>query len=106
MSLYGTEWRERGYGLWILPKEINANQFFWDSYWLEICKNHLCPCMGLNGGSVAMDSDKNEDVENVKLTFGQPFLALTHQEQNPADQNQRKEPNHDLVREPKTVIGL
>ncbi len=41
--------------------------------------------------------------KNVKLTFGQPFFALTHQEQNPADQNQRKEPNHDLVREPGTV---
>ncbi len=21
---------------WILPKEINANRFFWDSHWLEI----------------------------------------------------------------------
>jgi hypothetical protein len=38
MSLYGTEWRERGYGFgrfqmqrgknWILPKDINANRFF------------------------------------------------------------------------------
>ncbi len=24
------------YSLWILPKEINANWFFWDSHWLEI----------------------------------------------------------------------
>jgi hypothetical protein len=53
-----------------------------------------------------MNSGKYEGVENVKLTFGQPFLALTHQEQNPTDQNQRKEPNHDLVREPRTVTGL
>jgi hypothetical protein len=53
-----------------------------------------------------MESGKNESVENVKLTFGQPFLALTHQEQNPTDQNQRKEPNHDLVREPRIVIKL
>ncbi len=53
-----------------------------------------------------MDSGKNAGVENVKLTFGQPFLALTHQEQNPADQNQRKEPNHDLVREPRTIIEI
>jgi hypothetical protein len=53
-----------------------------------------------------MDSGKNAGVENVKLTFGQPFFALAHQEQNPTDQNQRKEPNHDLVREPGTVIGL
>jgi hypothetical protein len=46
LSLYGTEWRERGYGLgrfqiqggenWILPQKINANRFFWDSHWLEI----------------------------------------------------------------------
>ncbi len=41
---------------WILPDEINANRFFWDSCWLEIWKNHLCPSMVLNGGSVAMDS--------------------------------------------------
>ncbi len=42
---------------WILPKEMNANRFFWDSHWLEIWSNHLFPSMGLNGGSVAMDSD-------------------------------------------------
>ncbi len=41
---------------WILPKEMNANRFFWDSHWLEIWKNHLCPSMAPNGGSVAMDS--------------------------------------------------
>jgi hypothetical protein len=37
---------------WILPKEINANRFFWDSLagnW----SNHVCPSMGPNGGSVA-----------------------------------------------------
>jgi hypothetical protein len=39
----------------ILPKEINANRFFCDSHWLEIWKNHLCPSMGSNGGSLAMD---------------------------------------------------
>jgi hypothetical protein len=44
---------------WILPKEMNANRFFWDSYiWLEIWSNHLCPSLGPNGGSVAMDSVK------------------------------------------------
>jgi hypothetical protein len=37
----------------ILPKEINANRFFWDSHWLEIRSNHFCPSMGPNGGSVA-----------------------------------------------------
>jgi hypothetical protein len=42
---------------WILPKEKSANRFFWDSHWLEIWSNmHLCPSMGPNGGSVAMDS--------------------------------------------------
>jgi hypothetical protein len=40
----------------ILPKEINANRFFWDSHWLEIWSNHLCPSMGPNGGGVAMGS--------------------------------------------------
>ncbi len=40
---------------WILPKEINANRFFWDSHWLEIWSNHFCPSMRPNRGSVAMD---------------------------------------------------
>ncbi len=40
----------------ILPKEMNANRFFWDSHWLEISSNHFCPSIGPNGGSVAMDS--------------------------------------------------
>jgi hypothetical protein len=40
----------------LLPKEINANRFFWDSHWLEIWSNHFCPSMGPNGGSVAMGS--------------------------------------------------
>ncbi len=39
-------------------KEITAIRFFWDSHWLEIWKNHLCPSLGPNGGSVAiMDSE-------------------------------------------------
>jgi hypothetical protein len=41
----------------ILWKEINSNQFFWDSHWLEIWKNRLCPSMGPNGGGLAMDSE-------------------------------------------------
>jgi hypothetical protein len=41
---------------WFLPKEMNANRFFWDSHWLEIWSNHFYPSMGSNGGSVAMDS--------------------------------------------------
>jgi hypothetical protein len=35
---------------WILSEERNANQFFWDSHWLEIWKNHSCSCMVPNGG--------------------------------------------------------
>ncbi len=42
---------------WILPKDLNANRFFWDSHWLEIWSNHFCPSMGPNGESVAMDSE-------------------------------------------------
>jgi hypothetical protein len=41
---------------WFLPKEMNANRFFWDSHWLEIWSNHLYPSMGPNEESVAMDS--------------------------------------------------
>jgi hypothetical protein len=41
---------------WISPKEMNANRFFWDSHWLEICSNHLFPSMGPNGVPVAIDS--------------------------------------------------
>jgi hypothetical protein len=26
---------------WIFPKKVNANRFFWDSYWLEIWSNHF-----------------------------------------------------------------
>ncbi len=40
---------------WIFPKEMNAYRFFRDYHWLEIWKNHLCPSMGPNGWSVAMD---------------------------------------------------
>ncbi len=43
---------------WFLPKEMNANRFFWDSHWLEIWSNHFYLSMGPNGGSVAMDSEK------------------------------------------------
>jgi hypothetical protein len=41
---------------WILPKEVNANRFFWASHCLENWSNHFFPSIGLNGGSVAMDS--------------------------------------------------
>jgi hypothetical protein len=41
----------------ILPKEINANRFFMDFNGLEIWSKHLCPSMGPNGGSMALDSE-------------------------------------------------
>jgi hypothetical protein len=41
---------------WILPKEMNANRFFWNSHWLKIWSNHQFPSMGPKGGIVAMDS--------------------------------------------------
>ncbi len=53
----------------ILPKEINANRFCRDSHWLEIWKNLLCPCMGPNGGSVAMDSGPRWAVNLTKPVF-------------------------------------
>jgi hypothetical protein len=55
---------------WILPKEINANRFCWDSYWLEIWKNHLRPSMGSKGGSKAMDSGWVTKVLNRKKRMG------------------------------------
>ncbi len=60
---------------WFLPKEMNANQFFWDSHWLEIWSNHFYPSMGPNGGSVTMDSDdrstglRREQFKSVKSTY-------------------------------------
>ncbi len=56
---------------WFLPKEINANRFFWDSHWLEIWSNHFYPSMGPNGGSVAMDSveyNKTESYPSLQST--------------------------------------
>jgi hypothetical protein len=52
---------------WFLPKEMNANRFFWDSHWLEIWSNHFYPSMGPNGGSVAMDSDFSHRGERSTL---------------------------------------
>ncbi len=49
----------------IWMEEINANRFFWDSLWLEIWKNHLCPPMGPNRGSMAMDSGKTTYVMSL-----------------------------------------
>jgi hypothetical protein len=39
-------------------KRENASRLFWNSNWLGIWKT-VCPSMGPNGGSVAMDSNKN-----------------------------------------------
>ncbi len=58
MALYIGRGRFQMQGVknWILPKEMNANEFFWDTHWLEIWSNHLFPSMGPNGGLMAMDS--------------------------------------------------
>ncbi len=45
---------------WILPKEMNANRFFWDSHWVEIWSNNLFLSMGPNGGIVAMDTGEQD----------------------------------------------
>ncbi len=50
---------------WILPKEMNANRFFWDSHCLEIWSNHFCPSMGPNGVSVAMDSADHTHISDT-----------------------------------------
>ncbi len=50
---------------WILPKEMNANRFFWDFHWLEIWSNHFCPSMGPNGESVAMDSGGYKEMSSI-----------------------------------------
>jgi hypothetical protein len=55
---------------WFLPKEMNANRFFWDSHWLEIWSNHFYPSMGTNGGSVAVDSVSTD------MLFRSLFIAL------------------------------
>jgi hypothetical protein len=54
---------------WFLPKEMNANWFFWDSHWLEIWSNHFYPSMGPNGGSVAMDSGVHNAVQENPKNF-------------------------------------
>jgi hypothetical protein len=41
---------------WILPKELNANRFFWDSQWLKIWVKPYMSLYGTEWGSVAMDS--------------------------------------------------
>ncbi len=69
---------------WILPKETNANRFFWDSHWLEIWSNHFFPSMGKNGGSVAMDSElqqgkqeaEGKDLENQAKHLVDPKTVL------------------------------
>ncbi len=65
---------------WFLPKEMNANRFFWDSHWLEIWSNHFCPSMGPNGGSVATDSGRMQwSTENVHVMKSVcPILCCTN----------------------------
>jgi hypothetical protein len=60
---------------WFLPKEMNANRFFWDSHWLEIWSNHFYPSMGPNGGSVAMDSGL---AVFCKISWAPPPFSYIH----------------------------
>jgi hypothetical protein len=57
LPLYLPLWQ--GAKNWILPKEINANRFLWDSHWLEIWLKHLFPSMLSNGGIMAIASVLN-----------------------------------------------
>jgi pantothenate kinase len=51
---------------WILPKEINKTFSSEDSHWLKSGKNHFCPFIVPNGGSVAtMDSAASVNLENL-----------------------------------------
>jgi hypothetical protein len=61
---------------WILPKEMNANRFHQDSYWLAICKKQLIPSFGLNGGSVAMDSDFQSMIVSEEPVCIYPFRQI------------------------------
>jgi hypothetical protein len=54
----------------ILPKEVNANRFFWASHWLEIWSNNLFPSMGPNGRSVAMDSGVDPSIRRHSGILG------------------------------------
>ncbi len=63
---------------WILPKQVNENRFFWDSHWLEIWSNHFCPSMGLNGGSVATDSDLTVQQDGLLPSSPQWQQATAH----------------------------
>jgi hypothetical protein len=62
---------------WILPQEMNANRFFWDSNWLEIWPNHLFHCMGLNGGSVAMSAFCEHDEQSFTVARWKDLLMLS-----------------------------
>jgi hypothetical protein len=51
LQIWALECREVKTGF--CRKRFIANWFFCDILWLEIWKNHQCPSMGPNGGSVA-----------------------------------------------------
>jgi hypothetical protein len=50
---------------WILPKEMNANWFFWDSHWLEIWSNHFVPLWDRMEG--ALQWTQNLDSRHLEL---------------------------------------
>jgi hypothetical protein len=72
---------------WILPKEINANRFFWDSHWLEIWSNNFCPSMGPNGGSVAIDFSIGVRCSNHSFRY-RPQSSISHPQTNSVSSDQ------------------
>ncbi len=65
---------------WILPKEINADWFFWDSHWLKKLENQLCSSMGPNWESAASASEwtwGNKDTNAFKLPAVQSLILAS-----------------------------
>jgi hypothetical protein len=55
---------------------MNANQFFWNSHWLEIWSTHLCPSMGPNEMSMAMNSaEHGEHTQPCPESFPADLLS-------------------------------
>ncbi len=83
MSYRLERFRMQGGKNWILPKVMNATRFFWDSHWLEIWSHHFCSSMEPNGGSVAMDSERDSIMpwavkSSLKNRFTDLSLEINH----------------------------
>ncbi len=66
---------------WILPKEVNANRFFWDSHWLEIWKNNLYPSMRQNGWSVpqcfSVPNNRFHDIQTKPTAWVRVYVSVS-----------------------------